>query len=101
MAKCGSCDAEWSGLGIAHCKQMKNSGCCETFGSDYAFDRHRTKDFKCIPVSKFGDPYKETGKPILVVSSSGYWVSELKAVGYHPDDSGANLAPSPAQAGIL
>ncbi len=76
IGRCPDCKLEWSALGEAHC-----ASCCAHFGSDYAFDRHRTADFECIPVEDFGKPWRKTEKPMLVQvkrASGPVWVSAVR-----------------------
>ena len=76
LGRCPDCKREWNALGEAHCAE-----CCAHFGSDYAFDRHRTADFTCTPVEDFGRLRGKAQKPLLVQvkrASGVLWVSELR-----------------------
>ncbi len=76
IGRCPDCKLEWTVFGQAHCAE-----CCEHFNSDSAFDRHRTKDFECIPVEDFSKPVGKTHKPLLVQtmrSDGPVWVTALQ-----------------------
>lgn len=55
---CKKCRCKWTGLRRSHC-----SGCHQSFNSVGAFDRHRTKDFKCLDPLDIG----------LELNNEGYW----------------------------
>ena len=77
IGRCPDCKREWTTFGEAHC-----ASCHEHFGSDYAFDRHRTADFTCVPVEDFGTPRGKAQKPLLVQierASGVCWVSEVQS----------------------
>ncbi len=82
---CPDCKREWSAHGEAHCIE-----CHEQFGSDFAFTRHRTTDFECIPVEDFSKLWRKTGKPMLVQvkrASGPVWVSAARTATSLPDEA--------------
>ena len=77
IGRCPDCKREWNVVGQAHCAE-----CCAHFNSDFAFDRHRTADFQCVPVEEFSEPWRKTGKPrfVHVERADGLvWVTEAKS----------------------
>lgn len=53
MGYCGKCKERWTGSRKAHC-----TGCCRTFKSVSAFDRHR-RDMKCLNPEDCGMTMKD------------------------------------------
>lgn len=63
MSTCRACGATYSPNGGGHCSGPPFGGCCRTFASDAAFDKHRVGSYvtgrSCLDVTT-ADGWRET-----------------------------------------